>query len=639
MKFEDSAVLATREPDSCGQLAIDIDKLPPAAASPSCDVPVQARAAIVHPDEPIRNAPDSAANTSTYLTAGQAASQAHAVPYRFEAVATRRQNAVFIAMQLVLLLALLWLSSTIVTILLSQFMAPATVSAVVLGSCAFAIFWQGTYIYRMLGMKRAVLTDDTAPQGMRVAMATTIVPSREFELLRTKLEAMAQVDPCGNRLDHWVLDEEDDPRVRLMISEFNLKYRHRGIRIFHFSRKNIERYNEPPAGRSFKCFQARQKGGNINAWLDATRQEAYEVISFLDLDHIPRSNFFRMVLPYFRDQGVAFVQGPESFRNRNQNFISRAASFERDTFFGLIHRSFFGLGMPALVGSHTTFRANTFDALGGFYPVHLTEDYLMMLRLRALGKRGIYVDKVLAVGELPSTWSGYLGQQQRWASGGLDLLMRYFPAMWRSFSVKEKLFTFVLLNYYAWGAFFILSKVAIFSLLLGGIEVRLGGALLAAVAAFTLVSMIANYLWERQFFIEPEQPAYLLENALMNNFLGGLYFLSLLKAWIRPNTPFTVTPKTGAKTSRVAWMRSYPFFAGLLLAAEVVALVCAFVFAQDRSGPAAGYDIMAIPLVISVLATMAILFAFRRHENTSAKAPCSAPGNVGTEAAAQSVEG
>jgi cellulose synthase (UDP-forming) len=548
------------------------------------------------------------------LTHASAGSLPQASPYRLESVATARQKTVFVIMQLLFLAALLWLSATVTTLLLSQFMTAMAVRIVLVTSSTFAIAWQLTYIYRILGMKRAVLIDATPPAGLRIAMATTIVPSREFELLREKLEGMAQVDPCGNVIDHWVLDEENDPRVRAMIVEFNQRYGYRGVRIFHFSRKGVARFNEAPSGRHFKCFQARQKGGNINAWLDATRSEGYDLITFLDLDHVPKADFYRKVLPYFKDGEVSFVQGPESFRNREQNFVTRAASLERDTFYGLIHRSYFGLGMPVIVGAHTTFRAAIFDAMDGFYPVHLTEDYLIMLRLRALGKRGVFIDEVLAVGELPSTWAAYLGQQLRWASGGLDLLMRYFPSVWRSYTGKERLFTFMLLNYYVWGAFFMLSKLALFFLLLGGLTVRLQVPLIAAIGVFTVVSMIGNHLWERQFFIERGRRSFLIESAVMNNFLGGLYFLSLLKAIVAPNTSFHVTTKNGARTSGVSPMRSYPFAVAVLLTLESAGLSVAWMSALRAGASQGGYNILAFPLVISAVASLAALTIFRRHQ-------------------------
>ncbi len=555
-------------------------------------------------------------------------------PYRLETVATGRQKTVFLIMQLGFLAVLLWLSATVVTIFLSQFFNATTIRIVLVAGGTFTTAWQLTYIYRILAMKRAVLVDATPPRDLRIAMATTIVPSREFELLRGKLEGMAQVDPCGNVIDHWVLDEEDDPRVRAMIAEFNHRYRQRGIRILHFTRKGVARYNEAPSGRRFKRFQSRQKGGNINAWLDATRGEGYDLITFLDLDHVPKAGFYRTVLPYFNDREVAFVQGPESFRNRDQNFVTRAASLERDTFFGLIHRSYFGLGMPVVVGAHTTFRAETFRDLGGFYPVHLTEDYLIMLHLRALGKRGLFVDEVLAVGELPSTWAAYIQQQLRWASGGLDLLLRYFPTLWRSYTGKERLFTFALLNYYAWGAFFMLSKLVLFFLLLGGLTLRLEIPLIAGIAVFTVVTMIGNHLWERQFFIERGRRSFLIENALMNNFLGGLYFLSLLKAMVAPNTSFNVTTKSGAPASAVVPMRSYPFAAAVLLTLEIIGLSVAWKWAlATGASHGGGYDVLAFPLVISALANLAALAVFRKQERVSKDTLLPDPWIVNTEPA------
>src|SRR6202158_5488906 len=268
--------------------------------------------------------------------------------YRLENVGTTKQRLVFVGMQLLILVILLCLSVRIIRIFCSPLIGSRAIFTILGIYCTVAVFWQIVYVYRILKMKRAVLVDTRPLSGLRIAMATTIVPSREFDLLRGKLEGMIRVDRCANTIDCWVLDEEDDPRVKSMIREFNRRYRSRGVRIFHFTRKHDAQYNELPEGRRFKRFQHRQKGGNLNAWLASLLLGRYDVITFLDLDHVPKPAFYRKVLPYFRDREVAFVQGPESFRNRGQNFITRAASFERDTFFGLVHRSYFGLGMPVI---------------------------------------------------------------------------------------------------------------------------------------------------------------------------------------------------------------------------------------------------------------------------------------------------
>jgi len=546
--------------------------------------------------------------------------------YRLENVGTTKQRLVLFGMQLLFLVTLLCLSVQIITIFLSQLVGSTAIFAILVVYCTVAVFWQIVYVYRMLRMKRAVLIDTRVPSGLRIAMVTTLVPSREFELLRGKLEGMIHVDRCGNTIDCWVLDEEDDPRVKSMIREFNRRYRSRGACIFHFTRKNHTQYNEPPAGRRFKRFQQRQKGGNINAWLDSIRLAAYDVVTFLDLDHVPKPQFYRKVLPYFRDREVAFVQGPESFRNRGENFITRAASFERDTFFGLVHRSYFGLGMPVIVGSHTTFRAETIRALGGFYPVHLTEDYLIMLQLRSLRKRGIFIDEVLAVGELPSTWTAYLGQQYRWASGGLDLLFRYFPRLCRTYTLKEKLYSFALLNYYAWGTLYVSMKGILHILLLIGLALHLETALIVGVFVFSAVAAVANYLWERQFFIERDQRNFFLENAVMNNFLGCHYFVAFLKALAFPNRPFCVTAKSGARDGGRRGFSSLLVLSAVFVAVDIAGLAAAWALPYAAGSLRPGNfcsNILVYPLLLSAAGNLLVLLSSHRleREETSRARP------------------
>ena len=558
--------------------------------------------------------------------------------YRLENVGTTTQRLVFVGMQVLFLVILLFLSVEIISILLSPYVGAVVLRAVLLLYCTATTFWQLIYTYRMLQMKRAVLIDTRVPSGLRIAMATTLVPSREFALLRGKLEGMIHVDRCGNSVDCWVLDEEDDPRVKAMIREFNRRYGARGARIFHFTRKNRTRYNEPAAGRRFTRFQQRQKGGNINAWLDSIRLSAYDVITFLDLDHVPTPQFYRKVLPFFRDHGVAFVQGPEAFRNRGENFITRAASFERDSFFGLVHRSYFGLGMPVVVGSHTTFRTDTIRALGGFYPVHLTEDYLIMLQLRSLRQRGIFIDDVVAVGELPSTWSAYLGQQYRWASGGLDLLFRYFPRLLRTYTLKEKLYYFALLNYYAWGTFYVAMKGLLHLVLLLGLALHLARGPIIGIVVFSAVAAVANYLWERQFFIEREQRSSFVANAVMNNFLGCHYFVALIKAVVSPNRPFRVTAKSGVRDERRR-PSAFLILSSMFVAIDIVGLVAAWMWADATSGPRGtnlSGNLLAYPLLASAAGNLFVLLLAHRLERqqTERQAPrlrVCAPGRaVGT---------
>ena len=117
--------------------------------------------------------------------------------------------------------------------------------------------------------------------GMRVAFLTSIVPSKEpVEMVVPTLEAALRIRHDGP-FDVWILDEGDDDEVRAVCARL-------GVR--HFSRKGVERYNQP-AGR----FKAKTKHGNYNAWVDA-QGAGYDVFVSVDPDHRPHPSFCERLL-------------------------------------------------------------------------------------------------------------------------------------------------------------------------------------------------------------------------------------------------------------------------------------------------------------------------------------------------------
>jgi len=473
--------------------------------------------------------------------------------YEIQNLLSRKEKAVFLVFQT--------LSFTAGFYLFFFHFAPLLLAAA--GPVAFyaawvffltAVFWQFLYVYRSLALKRSVPNLERIPSGLNIFMATTFVPSKEIGYLEKKLEGFSRVKSYGNKLTFWVLDEENDPRVRASVEGFNRRHAEEGRQVIHVSRKDMAEYNEVPEGVRFKTFQARQKGGNINAWLDSLMKQPekwkgygvdpeYDIVTFMDADHVPFSDFYANVLPFFAEGKVDFVQAPESFTNEGQNFITRAASFERKMFYGYLNAGYFGLQMPNIVGAHTTFRKEAFADFDGYYPVHLAEDYRFMLELAATGKKGVFLDKVIAEGEVPSSWPAYIGQQRRWATGGLDLLFRYFPGLIKQFSLKQAVFYFGLLNYYAWGVWSAAGKAALYFFLLSGHVLTLSPTAIVDTVGIGAVIVAVNYAWERQFFIEPEKKAYIFDNILMNYVMAPYYFVSFIKAIFRPNRPFEVTQK------------------------------------------------------------------------------------------------
>jgi len=147
-----------------------------------------------------------------------------------------------------------------------------------------------------------------APQrGLRIAMLTTIVPSKEpISVVERTLRAMRRVRYRG-QVDVWILDEGDDPAVKAMAERLG---------VYHFSRKGIPRYNQATGP-----YRAKTKSGNHNAWRDSY-ERFYDVVAQMDPDHVALPCFLERTIGYFRDPDVAFVVAPQVYGPNHQHFFN-----------------------------------------------------------------------------------------------------------------------------------------------------------------------------------------------------------------------------------------------------------------------------------------------------------------------------
>ena len=224
------------------------------------------------------------------------------------------------------------------------------------------------------------------PEELRIAVLTTIVPSREpLALVAETLAAMGRIDYENGVVDVWILDEEDDPAVRQIATRLGVK---------HFSRHSIAAFNT--AGGPFR---ARTKAGNHNAWL-AVHGDEYDVVAQLDPDHVPQPYFLTLTLGYFRDPDVAFVVAPQVY-GRPTGLIEHGAAAQAYIFHGVVQRGFYALG----VASHRdddVYRTATWRQIGG-YQDSLIDDHLTSMTVHGTvnprtGRKwkGIYTPDVLA---------------------------------------------------------------------------------------------------------------------------------------------------------------------------------------------------------------------------------------------------
>ncbi len=361
--------------------------------------------------------------------------------------------------------------------------------------------------------------------SMRVAFLTTIVPGKEpIEMAERTLRAAKEI-VYGGTLDVWLLDEGDSSGVKEMCERV-------GVR--HFSRKG-RGYLDFDSG----TFAAKTKHGNHNRWLWEHGGE-YDVVMFVDTDHVPLPIMAERLLGYFRDPDVAFVVGPQFYGNQ-ENRITRWAESAQYLFHSVIQRAGNRRRCAMLVGTNAAIRTS---AIRKGYVASITEDMATSLRIHATRNpatgrqwRSVYTPDLVAVGEGPTSWTEFFGQQTRWSAGTFDAVLRQ---VWRvGFKLRPgaMMHYFLMLTYYPSVAIGWILGITISACYLGfGISsLRTSEAWWFTFYADIALMQFLLYKFMRRHNVSPHEPAGSsgLSGMVVSALTAPIYARSLLKVVFR----------------------------------------------------------------------------------------------------------
>ncbi|WP_307873874.1 MULTISPECIES: glycosyltransferase family 2 protein [unclassified Frankia] len=377
-----------------------------------------------------------------------------------------------------------------------------------------------------------------APPGLRVAVLTTIVPSKEpVSVVARTLGAMREIAYPDGFLTAWILDEENDPEVQRVAEDLG---------VLHFSRRGRPEYNQP-AGE----FRARSKAGNHNAWR-AEHERHYDVVAQMDPDHVPLTCFLERTLGYFRDPDVAFVVAPQVYGNMLENLVAQGASMQQYLFNGVIERGGNGLDAPLLIGTNHLYRPAAWRQIGG-YQDSIIEDHLTSMRVQgtinpATGNpwKGVYTPDVIAIGEAPTTWTDYFNQQKRWAYGVWDVKLRRRAKAGIRLRARQRLLYGMVQFYYPSVATSLLfgSLATVGYLAFGASAVHLRGGSWLTLWMAALGSWVSMWLWLRRFNLaEHERHEIGIPGMVLALFAGPIYLSAAFAAVLRRRLVYAVTAK------------------------------------------------------------------------------------------------
>lgn len=221
----------------------------------------------------------------------------------------------------------------------------------------------------------------------------------------------------------WVLDDGRSDEVRELAARLGVRY--------------LRRLSSGGA-----------KAGNVNHALTVAKGDLFVV---LDADFVARPQFLVETVPFFVREDVAFVQTPQAYGNLD-SVISRGAGYMQTVFYRFIQPGRNHFNAAFCVGTNVVFRRAAIDDIGGMHTDSKSEDVWTSLMLHERGWRSVYVPDVLAVGDAPETIEGYTKQQQRWATGGFEILVHHNPlSPRRRLTAEQRIMYLVTATHYLTG--------------------------------------------------------------------------------------------------------------------------------------------------------------------------------------------
>lgn len=321
----------------------------------------------------------------------------------------------------------------------------------------------------------------------------------------------------------YVLDDGNRPEVRQLAEEFDCGY--------------ITREKREHA-----------KAGNLN---NALRQTGGEFIVTLDADHVASPELIEEMIGFFADEKVSIVQATQDFYNLDSfqhqvDWESRIGWQQQELFFSVIqpgkdrHNAAFYCGSPGML------RRKAIEDIGGFPTDSITEDMHTSMKLQKKGWKVTYINRTLARGLAPQTFTGFATQWQRWGHGNMQVMRAEKPLFSRQLSVSQKICYFSSLYFY-W-----MSYEKLFMVLTPVISLFFG--------VFVMVTDPLSYAgYFLPYFLLNLACSVILQGGLRNFWLGERFNLLKMHVLMRTiggifqrDSLFFVTPKARASAARAS---------------------------------------------------------------------------------------
>jgi cellulose synthase (UDP-forming) len=227
-----------------------------------------------------------------------------------------------------------------------------------------------------------------------------------------------------------------------------------------------------------------KKAGNLNALLEKVG-EKIDYILVLDADFVPSKEMLTELVPY-AGEDIGIIQSPQHFRLSKE--IYKRSKYEYGA--ALIQRDFYRITQPArssmggsiCVGTNALYNVRALEEVGGYEGVgradwgHSEDVFTGLKMLNSEGPKGKgysmkYVPVMLAQGTCPDDHLSFYKQQNRWATGSMQLIFSEKTLFSKKLTLAQKLCYFSNSVYYFYTMALLFAPVQILYIVLTDVKV------------------------------------------------------------------------------------------------------------------------------------------------------------------------
>lgn len=241
----------------------------------------------------------------------------------------------------------------------------------------------------------------------------------ELYVMERLLDNIAQIDYPKDKLEIQVLDDSTDESFETTSKQIERLHRS-GLDIKHISRANREGF----------------KAGALKEGLKTAKGE---FIAIFDADFLPKKDWLKNTIPYFKDSEIGVVQTRWGHLNRDYSILTRVQAFALDAHFTLeqVGRNSKGHFIN-FNGTAGVWRKECIMDAGNWEGDTLTEDLDLSYRAQLKNWKFKYLEEVETPAELPVVISAARSQQFRWNKGGAENFQKMAKRVFKSENISSK---------------------------------------------------------------------------------------------------------------------------------------------------------------------------------------------------------